>query len=370
MEVIDWLGANDRRSVARRAADALVRGEVVAFPTDTVYGLAASTQVPEAIEQLSKLRNLPDEPLAVALAGSEEALAWAPEMSPLGRRLARRCWPGPVTLFFAGSGTGRGLVKQLPESVRQAIWANDAIGLAVPGHDAFWQALQLANVPVAFAHLGCNGTPPTAALVAQQLGDRVPLLVDAGPSRDTRSSSVVRVEGNRWTMVREGVVPAEEIAQQTTCVVVFVCTGNTCRSPMAAVLCAKLLAERLGCGPEELPRRGYLVLSAGMAALPGDPAALEAVEAVKELGADLTGHLSQPLSADMVLQADYLITMTRRHAAAVLDQFSDLDPRPRLLCPAGEDIADPIGREQHVYQACAREILQHLERLVPELQPC
>src|SRR5271166_5677299 len=62
MEVIDWLGASDRRSVAQRAAEALVRGDVVAFPTDTVYGVAASAQSPAAIEQLSKLRNS-DEPL-------------------------------------------------------------------------------------------------------------------------------------------------------------------------------------------------------------------------------------------------------------------------------------------------------------------
>lgn len=367
MEVLDWLGASDRRSVAQRAAEALLRGEVVAFPTDTLYGVAASAQAPEAIELLSKLQN-PDEPLAVAIAGPEEALDWAPEMSLLGRRLARRCWPGPVTLVFAGSGAGRGLANRVPETIRQKICPDDGIGLTVPGHDAFWQALQL-TVPVAFAHLGCNGTPPTAESVARQLGDRVPLIVDAGPSRATRSSSVVRVEGNRWTMMREGVVPAEEIAQQTTCVVVFVCTGNTCRSPMAEVLCAKLLADRLGCALQELPQRGYLILSAGMAALPGDPPALEAVEAVRELGADLTGHLSRPLSADMVLQADYLITMTRRHAAAVVDQFGDLDPRPRLLGSGGDDVADPIGREQQVYRDCAREILQHLERFVPELQP-
>jgi protein-tyrosine phosphatase len=303
----------------------------------------------------------------LVVAGLDEALAWAPEMSLLGRRLARRCWPGPVTLVLGG--TGQGLVSRLPEGVRRKICPDNAIGLAVPGHAAFWQALQLTGGPVAFAHLGCNGTPPTAESVAQQLGDRVPLLVDGGPSRDTQASSVVRVEGDRWTMLREGVVPAAEIAQQTTCVVVFVCTGNTCRSPMAEALCAKLLADRLGCTLAELPERGFIVLSAGMAAMSGDPPADEAVAAVKGFGADLAQHSSRPLTADLVMQADYLITMTQRHAAAVVGQYGELGARPRLLCPAGGDIADPIGQEQQVYHACAREILQHLERLVPELQP-
>jgi protein-tyrosine phosphatase len=366
MEVLDWLGANDRRTVAQRAVESLLRGQVVALPTETLYGVAASALVPEAVERLSQIRGV-DEPVAVAMVSPEDASSWVPQISSLGRRLARRCWPGPVTLVFAG-GAERGRAGQLPESIRRQLCSDDAIGLTVSEHDVLGELLRLTDIPIAFAHLACNGMPPTAERVAQQLGERVALLVDGGPSRDIRASSVVRVDGQRWTMVREGVVPANEIAVQTTCVVVFVCTGNTCRSPMAQALGGKLLADRLGCAVAELPQRGFLVLSAGVAALPGDPAAPEAIEAVKEFGADLNDHLSQPLTAELALQADHLITMTRAHAAAVVDRFGAAAAKPRLLGLDGDDIADPIGREQQVYRDCARQILQHLERLVPELQ--
>lgn len=366
-DVLDWLGATDRRAVIDRAVQVLKRGELVAFPTDTIYAVAASALESDAIERLAGLRGA-DGSLAVAVAGAGQALDWVPRMSPLGRRLARRCWPGPVTLVFADD-IDAGQANQLPDEVRQRLCPEREIGLWVPGHDAPWEALRLAGVPLAFAHLPCNGSPPTADLVNRLVGAQVPLIVDGGPSRDTKASSVVRVAGECWNVVREGVVSAAELAEQTTCVIVFVCTGNTCRSPMAEALCAKLLAERLGCAVAELPQRGYLVVSAGVAALPEDDAAHEAVEAVKELGADLSRHRSQPLTAELVLHADHLITMTQSHAAAVAVRFGRQGPEPQLLCPEGGEIADPIGRDQEVYRACARQILQHLERLVPELLP-
>lgn len=364
-EVLDWLGTSNRREVIDRAVAALLRGELVAFPTETVYAVAANAQHAGAVEQLSALTAA--EPLAVALASVDQAADWVPRMSPLGQRLAKRCWPGPVTLRFATPAEG--LAEQLPGEVRPRLCPDQEIGLAVPNHDAFWQALRLVSVPVAFAHLPCNGTPPSAALVDQAVGTRVPFIVDGGPSRDTKGSSVVRVAGNEWRMVREGVVSEAEVAEQTTCVIVFVCTGNTCRSPMAEALFSKLLAERVGCAPAELSKRGYLVLSAGVAAMPGDPVTPEAVAAVKELGAELEGHESQPLTAELVQQADYIVTMTRGHAAAMALRFGTGGPEPRLLAPDGEDIADPIGRAQTVYRDCARQILQHLERLVPEVHP-
>jgi protein-tyrosine phosphatase len=367
-EILRWQDA-DRQAVVSRAAEVLVAGDLVVFPTDHTYAVAANALVPEAVDRLVELCG-ENGPLSVALTSVGQALDWAPEMSPLGRRLARRVWPGPVTLVLT-AGVERGLASQLPETVRRQLCPDGAVGLCVPGHDAPWLTLRLLPVPLVLGAIAGNGegTPTTAARAAHVTGDRVRLVIDGGPSRDAQPASVVRVEGDRFEVLREGSVSAEELAQQTTCVIVFVCTGNTCRSPMAEVLCKKLLADRLGCSVAELPARGFLVLSAGVSAVPGDRAAAEAVEVARDLGADLSGHASRPLTPDLVLQADHIIAMTHGHAQALAARFGQHAPAARLLCPEGGDIGDPIGRDQEVYRQCAQQILQGLERLLPRLGP-
>lgn len=150
--------------------------------------------------------------------------------------------------------------------------------------------------------------------------------------------------------------------------ILFLCTGNTCRSPLAEALCKKLLAERLGCTPAELPQRGFFVQSAGLAAMMGEEAAEEAIVTAQELGADLSGHGSQPVTADLLNQADFIFVMTQSHLRLIAEFYSHLEIRPRLLSTEGEDIPDPIGRGPQVYRDCAREILRHLEKLLPEVQ--
>jgi protein-tyrosine phosphatase len=161
-------------------------------------------------------------------------------------------------------------------------------------------------------------------------------------------------------------VSAEQLARLTNCVIVFVCTGNTCRSPLAEALCKKRLADRLGCTPDELPARGFSVLSAGMAAMMGGEAAAEAIEVVRGYGADLSRHESRPLSVALAAQADLLIGMTSSHVTMMSEYYPRLGAEPRLLNPSGADLADPVGCPRDVYEDCARQIWQSLEALLAE----
>jgi protein-tyrosine phosphatase len=148
--------------------------------------------------------------------------------------------------------------------------------------------------------------------------------------------------------------------------ILFVCTGNTCRSPLAEALGKRMLADRLGCAPEELESRGYLLQSAGVAALPGDAASPTAVTVAEELGADLSAHRSRPLNPELLAGATDVIAMTRSHAFALELRFPGVGPAPILLCGTEPDLDDPIGGEADVYRDCAQTIARHLDRFITE----
>jgi tRNA threonylcarbamoyl adenosine modification protein (Sua5/YciO/YrdC/YwlC family) len=370
VEVLPWPRVTEASPVVRRAVQALAEGQLVGFPTETVYGVAASALVPEAVERLCQGKGRSQgKPLTLAIRAAAESLDWVPQMSRLGWRLARRCWPGPVTLVY-GDGIERGLASRLPERVRQRICPAATLGLRIPAHAAIQEALRRLPGPLALSSANRSGEPAatTAQEVAEALGDELAVVIDDGPTHFRQASTVVRVNGDSWTVLREGVLTAADLQRQASCLVVFVCTGNTCRSPLAEALCKKMLAERVGCRPDELPQRGYIIVSAGLAAHSGEGAAPEAIETARELGADLSGHMTRPLAANLVAQADHLIAMTQSHLQALATQFPGMRQQGRLLSVDGVDLADPIGCEQQVYQECARQIVRDLERLIPELQ--
>ncbi|MHC2069998.1 L-threonylcarbamoyladenylate synthase [Bremerella sp. T1] len=366
--VIDVKAADDRRDVVHRAVQALVEGQLVAFPTETVYGLAASALNPQAIHDLRHAKGRPEtNPFALCVPGADTLWDYVPDASPLMCRLARRCWPGPVTLVMPTGESS--VVSQFHEEVRQAVSPTGMVGLRIPAHDLISQVMHFLPGPLALTSANLSGQPDAihGKEVVEALGDRVGLILDDGKCRYGQPSSVVKVEGNHFQMLRQGVVSESVLNHLSSYFVLFVCTGNTCRSPMAEVVMQKHLADKLGTTIDQLDQKGVLVASAGIAAYPGGRAAPEAIHILGARGLDLNGHASQPLSDRLVEQADMILTMTTGHRDAILARWPDARDRTQTLSSDGRDIADPIGGSEDVYRTCLEQIESEIKLRVKDL---
>ncbi|MFC1905225.1 L-threonylcarbamoyladenylate synthase [Chloroflexota bacterium] len=187
-----------------KAADIIKSGGVVAFPTDTVYGLGASPFKREAVDRLYDIKQRPrSSPMPVLLGDESQVDAVATSVPDFARLLMRRFWPGGLTVV---------LYKALSFPFI-ATDGETTIGIRIPNHDIARSLIRLAGVPVIGTSANLSGQPNTltAKDVEYQLGGTVDLIVDGGKCPGGVESTVVDVTGPVPVILRRGAVPEEEI---------------------------------------------------------------------------------------------------------------------------------------------------------------
>ena len=189
-----------------RAAALLRAGELVAFPTETVYGLGADAANPQAVAKIFAAKGRPaDHPLIVHIAGADKLDAWAREVPDAARALAAAFWPGPLTLILKRSAL-------VPDAVTGG---QDTVGLRVPNHPLALALLAEFGGGVAAPSANRFGriSPTTAAHVRAELGDAVPLVVDGGPCAVGIESTIVDLSRGAPVVLRPGAIGAADIAR-------------------------------------------------------------------------------------------------------------------------------------------------------------
>jgi L-threonylcarbamoyladenylate synthase len=188
-----------------RLAKALLGGEVVVVPTETVYGLAALPDVPGATRRIFGLKGrTADVPLAVLCADADQALDLVEQPSAAVHEVATRCWPGPLTLVLRRRG---GLGYELGEPVT-------TVGLRCPDHPIVRQlAAEVGPIATTSANLHGQPTPDTATELAALFGAGVAVVLDGGPCTGLPSTVVdaTDVDPTNWRILRQGPLSLAEI---------------------------------------------------------------------------------------------------------------------------------------------------------------
>lgn len=202
MGSVDEIGSSE---AIDRAASILRGGGLVAFPTETVYGLGADAENPSAVSQIFELKRRPtSHPLIVHIAAASQLEAWTSAIDERALRLARGCWPGPLTLVLP-----RG--PRIPHAVTGGL---ETVGLRVPAHPVALALLRAFGGAVAAPSANRFGrvSATTASHVRAEFGDLVPTILDGGPAEVGVESTIVDVSGPTIAILRPGGVTREQVS--------------------------------------------------------------------------------------------------------------------------------------------------------------
>ncbi|OGX27406.1 MAG: threonylcarbamoyl-AMP synthase [Omnitrophica WOR_2 bacterium RIFCSPHIGHO2_01_FULL_48_9] len=325
------------------------QGGLVIFPTETVYGIAADFNNPKAMARLREVkRRSPQKPFSIMIPQKGLIANYTSSTDPKVYKLIDQYWPGPLTVIVpSADGVG-------------------TIGIRMPDHAIALKLVQEAQCTIAAPSANIEGrpAPKTCQEALKDLNGLVNAAIDGGEAHYGQGSSVVDFTKGKPTVEREGAVRQSDVDQVTQRkTVLFVCTGNSCRSVMAEYYLRKMVGDR-----DDIE-----IISAGTGVYIRSSASSETINVLRKEGADASMHVSQPLNMVLLKKSDLILVMTKNHRQQVLDWAPSVEKRVYLLREFSSlpldsainwDIPDPIGKPAEAYEECLLTIKDCLNKVV------
>jgi tRNA threonylcarbamoyl adenosine modification protein (Sua5/YciO/YrdC/YwlC family) len=349
MKIVTIDAENIDQGIIGEAAQVLKKGGIIAIPTETVYGLAGSCDNKNTVKRLYELKSRPqDKPFSLAVGDAQKGKEVLGVLPPFAYRLIEEFWPGPLTVVSYDAH-------------------DKVVGVRVPEHPVARRVLQAFGGGVCLPSANLSGAPEatTAGEVEAAFDSNIDMIIDSGPCKYGKSSTVIDLTFYPFKILRQGAVTEQQIIETFTRKrILFVCTGNTCRSPMAQFL-AQIYMNKLS--PYASQR--YEVISRGISAYPGGSASSGVLQVIREKESiDVKGFASQRLNHDALLSSDLIFTMEDEQYEHILKVEPTVEGRlfhlKKFLPPELEgDIEDPIGQGVDAY----RKLYEVMSKAINEL---
>jgi len=332
----------------RTISKILLNGGLLIIPTDTVYGVAADKRNQKAVSRLYQIKQRSkDKPFSILIDNKENIEDFASGIDKLGYKLIDRFWPGPLTLIL------KALDKQ------------GSVGLRMPDNKICLSLIAAVGGPLYCPSANLPGRPAPLDLdeAMKDLGDKVDGAIDGGKARLGIESTVLDLTNKSYRIQRQGALSKEAIEKLAqTRIVLFVCTGNSCRSVMAKAFLEKRL--------EQENRNNIEVISAGILGIPNLGVSPETEEVLRKEAIIVEGHISRQVTSIMIKKSDMVLVMEKRHEERILEMVPEAKTKVFLLKEFANmqdsflDIEDPIGRPVVFHEYTFSIIKEAINRIV------
>ena len=333
----------------------LDNGQIVGLPTDTVYGLAVNAQSSIAINNLMSLKGRADKPFPFFIPKN----SMQEYVTITKKKILEYFMPGPITVIL-----------KKKKGVHLPLVA-DTAGVRIPDTPYIIKLLHLYKKPLAVTSANVSDRSPltSANQIAETFPD-VPLIINGGDLLSL-PSTVLDLTTIPPTIRRKGTIGVLEIERVYEGMVrvvgsekfnvLFVCSGNTCRSPMAEAILRTLVSPEI-----------CEVRSAGTIAMDGLPAARNAMEVVAEYGGTLDDHTSRLLDKEMIDWSDMILVMSYGHFDRVMELSREAAVKTFLLKEYKRkvkynEVADPVGKDLAAYKKAARDMMPALRMVARDI---